>query len=283
MNVGTSEDDALDELLEAIYRNFHYDFRSYTRASLERGVARAKSSLNTPLTKDLLARIQTEPDVFSKLVRHLTISVSDLFRDPSYYQSLRKLVIPHLASYASPRIWVAGCGKGEEAYSIAIILEEEGILDRSLIYATDIDESSLEVAAAGAYPTDRAIGFSQNYLDAGGTKVLDSYYESSTSQFKFADRLRRRITFSDHSLATDAVFAEVQLVSCRNVLIYFDQTLQDRAIGLFRDSLCARGFLGLGPRETLVFSAHTSAFEPLSDVDRIYRLRQGQEAKRLTG
>lgn len=272
-SVETGEDQALDELLETIYRKHHYDFRSYTRTSLQRGIARAMASLRAASTADLLARVLTEPTAFAQLLPHLTVNVSDLFRDPSYYRALRQEVVPHLASYASPRIWVAGCGRGEEAYSIAIALHEGGILDRCLIYATDIDAPSLEMATAGNYSSERLADFSQNYLDGGGQARLADYYTRSPTYVSFVPWLKERISFTDHSLATDSAFAEVQLVSCRNVLIYFDQTLQDRATGMFRDSLCPRGFLGLGPKESLTFSAHCGAFMPVVEAERIYRLR----------
>lgn len=266
-------EEGLELLLEAIYRHYHYDFRSYARASLRRGVTRAMLSLRTASVTELVERVSEEPAVFSELLAHLTIRVSDLFRDPSYYRILRERVVPHLATYPSLRIWVAGCGTGEEAYSIAIVLQEEGLLERSLIYATDIDPESLEIAEAGVYEIGRVRGFSSNYFEAGGRASLSEYYVCASSSVAFGRALRKSILFSDHSLATDAGFAEMQLVSCRNVLIYFDPDLQHRAIHLFRDSLCPRGFLGLGAKETLAFTRHAAAFEPFAEDERIYRLK----------
>lgn len=263
----------LDLLLEAIYRIYHYDFRRYARSSLHRGVARAQAALGSPTITHLLDRIVHESSAFAEALRYLTIQVSDLFRDPEYFLLLRKQVTPHLATYPSLRIWVAGCGTGEEAYSIAIILHEEGLLDRSLIYATDIDMESMRIAEAGAYELGRIGGFSDNYFRAGGRASLSDYYTTAPSHAAFIPMLRRHILFSDHSLATDAAFAEMQLVSCRNVLIYFDRELQNRTIGLFRDSLCPRGFLGLGPKETLAFSDHATFLEPLANDERIYRIK----------
>jgi chemotaxis protein methyltransferase CheR len=267
--------DQLDQLLETIYRKYHYDFRSYARASMQRSVTRAESNLGIPIAR-LLAGALEEPAVFSKLLPYLTVQVSDLFRDPSYYGVLRRTVVPYLATYASPRIWVAGCGTGEEAYSMAIMLHEEGLLERSLIYATDIDAASLEIARAGVYGVDRVRTFSENYSGAGGRTSLSNYYAAASSGAAFSRMLNRRISFSDHSLATDAAFAEVHLISCRNVFVYFDQDLQGRSIRLFRESLCPRGFLGLGSTETLEFSNHASAFEPFAAGERIYRLRMNQ-------
>ena len=263
----------LDLLLEEIYRRYHYDFRSYARSSLHRRIAHAQSSLGSSSVKHLRESVIRDPRAFTELLRYLTIQVSDFFRDPGYHRILREEVMPHLATFPSLKIWVAGCGTGEEAYSIGIILQEEGLLDRSLIYATDIDAESLRAAEAGIYRLERVRGFSENYIRAGGRASLSNYYTTAYSHAVFTPLLRKHVMFSDHSLATDAAFAEVQLVSCRNVLIYFDHELQHRAIGLFRDSLCPRGFLGLGSKETLTFSAHAAAFEPFAADERIYRVR----------
>lgn len=263
----------LDLLLEAIYRIYHYDFRDYARSSLRRSVAQAQSALGSSTITHLLARIIHEPGVFAEVLRHLTIQVSDLFRDPDYFRLLREKVMPHLATYPSLRIWVAGCGRGEEAYSIAIVLHEEGLLDRSLIYATDIDCEAMKIAKAGAYEIGRIDRFSENYLRSGGRASLSDYYTTGVSRVAFVPMLRKHILFSDHSLATDSAFAEMHLVSCRNVLIYFDRKLQGRTIRLFRDSLCPRGFLGLGPKETVTASDHASFLETLTNDERIYRVK----------
>lgn len=266
-------DSELDLLLEEIYTRYHHDFRQYARSSLKRGVARAQAALGSPTLAQLLERIAQEPQTFAELLRYLTIQVSDLFRDPAYFRCLREKVVPYLATYPSLRVWVAGCGTGEEAYSLAILLHEEGLLQHSLIYATDIDPDSMRTAKTGSFELERARGFGDNYLRAGGRASLPSYYAVESSRLTFHQMLRERIVISEHSLATDAAFAEVQLVSCRNVLIYFEQALQERALGLFRSALCRRGFLGLGPKETLMFSSHLSAFEAVSADDRVFRLK----------
>lgn len=263
----------LDGLLEAIFRRYHYDFRHYARTHIARRIARARASLGSPSIRHLLDGVLRDPAAFGVLLEHLTVQVSDLFRDPSYYALLREQVVPLLATYPRPRIWVAGCGTGEEAYSMAILLEEEELLERSLIYATDIDARSLQIGEAGAYDLERVRGFSENYFRAGGRGSLSDYYTAAYARASFDPSLRRRILFSDHCLATDAAFAEVQLVSCRNVLIYFDGQLRDHAIGLLRESLCPRGFLGLGTKETLLFSRHASSFEPFAAHERVYRLK----------
>jgi chemotaxis protein methyltransferase CheR len=263
----------LDRFLESVYQRFHYDFRHYSRSFLRRRVNQAASSLGSPSIAHLLDRVVRDPGALAELLHQLTIQVSDFFRDPGYYRALRERVVPHLATYPSLRIWVAGCGAGEEAYSIAILLREAGLLERTLIYATDIDARSLQTAQAGVYDLERVRGFSENYFSAGGRASLSEYFSTASTRAVVDATLRKRILFSDHSLATDAAFSEVQLVSCRNVLIYFDNELQDRAVGLFRDSLCPRGFLGLGSKERLTFSSHAPAFESLADDERIYRAK----------
>jgi chemotaxis protein methyltransferase CheR len=268
-----AEEIELDLLLEAIYRVHQYDFRGYARSSLRRSVARALSALDCATITELLDRIVHEPDAFTEALRHLTIQVSDLFRDPSYFALLRDKVAPHLATYPSVRIWIAGCGTGEEAYSIAILLHEEGLLDRSLIYATDIDMESMSIARAGAYEAARMRQFEENYRSSGGRARLSDYFVVSGSRAAVVPMLRRRIFFSDHSLATDSSFMEAQLISCRNVLIYFDRELQNRSVALFRDSLCPRGFLGLGHGETLAFSHHASFLELVAGNEQIYRVK----------
>jgi chemotaxis protein methyltransferase CheR len=261
----------IDLLLEAIYRKYSYEFRHYARASLRRRILGAVSKLRAESVSMLQHVILRDPAVFAAFLAELTVPVSELFRDPEYFAVLRTRVCPVLATYPSLRVWVAGCSTGEEVYSMAIMLEEEGLLDRSLIYATDINPASLRAAEAGVYALERMAGFTRNYQQAGGTRSLADYYTAAYGGVAFARRLRARVTFSDHCLATDHVFAEVQLVSCRNVLIYFDRDLQHRAIGLFRDSLVPRGFLGLGGRESLRVSAHANAFEEFARDERIYR------------
>jgi chemotaxis protein methyltransferase CheR len=270
---GIDEDMELELLLEGVFRTYHHDFRHYVRSSLRRRVEEARVALRLPTITRLLDAILHDPAMFAKFLGHMTIQVSDFFRDPSYWRSLQVHVLPHLETYPFLRVWIAGCGAGEEAYSMAILLSEAGLLERSQIYATDIASASLEEAARGLYALDRVRSFSSNYLQAGGRASLSDYYGTTRSHAAFAPELRRRILFSDHSLATDSAFAEVQLVSCRNVLIYFDRALQDRAVSMFAESLCPRGFLGLGRKESLALSVHVNQFDTVVADDRIYRKR----------
>lgn len=264
----------LQLLIDAIYLKYHYDFRGYAQASLRRRMRAALLRFNCSSLSQLQDRVLREPAMLTAMMDFLTVQVSDMFRDPAYYQALRRHVVPMLRTYPSLKIWIAGCSTGEEAYSMAILLREEGLLDRTLIYATDINGQALQRAEAGIYDLDRIAGFTENHRRSGGSSSLSDYYMAAYGRAVFDKSLRRNIVFSDHSLATDSVFAEVQLVSCRNVLIYFNRSLQDRAIGLFRDALCRKGFLGIGAKESLRFSDHSDDFV---DVDREYRLYQKKD------
>jgi len=261
----------IELLLEAIYRRFHYDFRNYAMSSLRRRLARACDALHCATVSRLQERVLHDASVFPMLLRYLTIQVSDMFRDPAYFLAMRERVVPLLRTFPSLKLWIAGCSSGEEAYSFAILLREEGLLERTTLYATDIDSEALRSAQQGIYELSRVARFSENHLKAGGRCSLSTYYTSGYDAAVFDRSLAAHIVFSDHSLSTDSVFAEVQLISCRNVLIYFDRTLQDRALGLFRESLCHSGFLGLGAKENLRFSAHGAAFRPLAPDERIFQ------------
>jgi chemotaxis protein methyltransferase CheR len=258
-------------LLDAIFHKYHYDFRSYAGASLKRRVQVALNRFDCGSLSQLQDRVLRDSKLFTDLLGYLTVQVSDMFRDPSYWKALREKVVPYLRTYPSIKVWIAGCATGEEAYSIAIVLAEEELLDRAMIYATDINPECLRAAEDGVYDVDRFARFSANYLEAGGRASLSDYYSAGYSSAVLDRALKKSILFSDHSLATDSVFAEVELISCRNVLIYFERELQDRAIGVLRDSLCRRGFLGLGGKETLRFSTHGPAFSELVADERIYQ------------
>ncbi len=257
-----SDEVALDALLHVIFERYHYDFRSYARASLHRRVHAALGRLGVTSMAQLTERIATDDRAFGELLPWFTVQLSDLFRDPAYFAHFREQIVPVLRTYPSRKIWVAGCSTGEEAYSFAIILREENLLDRTLIYATDIYAQSLRTAEAGVYDLDRMRTFSENHRKSGGKTSLSEHYSTTAHGAMFDKSLREHIVFADHSLATDAVFAEVHVVSCRNVLIYFAAALQNRALGLFRDSLVRHGWLGLGPKETIEFSPLRDRFVP---------------------
>ncbi|THD61249.1 CheR family methyltransferase [Phenylobacterium sp.] len=268
------EDLEIQLLLEALYQRYHYDFRRYARASTKRRLLLARDRLGFDSVSMMQAGLLHDPALLPRLLDFLTVQVSEMFRDPSYFRALREQVLPHLRTYPSLKVWVAGCSNGEELYSLAILFREEGLDQRTLFYATDINPSALQAAEAGVYPLDQVRKFTQNHQKSGGKSSLSEYYTADYGRAAFDKTLRSRVVFSDHSLVTDAVFAEMHLISCRNVLIYFDRALQDRAIGLFRDSLARKGFLGLGSKENLRFSSHAAAFSDFVREEKIYQRRE---------
>lgn len=271
MQTSKNEDIEINLLLEAIFQKYHYDFRGYAMASVKRRLQQAKSNFNCNSYSMLQDRVMHEPAIVPQLLGYLTVQVSELFRDPHYFRAIREQIIPHLRTYPSLKVWIAGCSTGEELYSFAILFREEGLEDRTMFYATDINPDALRRAESGVYNLDRIQLFTENHQKSGGKSSLSHYYTAAYGAATFDKTLRKRTVFSDHSLVSDAVFAEMHLVSCRNVLIYFDRDLQDRAIGLFTDSLARKGFLGLGSKETLRFSPHADAYTEFSRDERIYQ------------
>lgn len=268
------EDIELQLLLEAIYRRYTYDFRQYSLASIRRRLKQAKERFNCHSYSALQDLVLHEPSLMPELLSYLTVQVSEMFRDPSYYRALREQVVPHLRTYPSLKVWIAGCSSGEELYSMVILFREEGLEDRTLFYATDINPEALARAEVGVYHLEQIPTFTENHRKSGGKSSLSDYYTADYGAAIFDKSLRQRVVFSDHSLVSDAVFGEMQLISCRNVLIYFDRALQDRVIGLFRDSLSHRGFLGLGAKESIRFSQHSDAFNDFCRAERLYQ-KQG--------
>lgn len=265
------EDIEISLLLEALYRRYHYDFRHYARASIKRRLRQARRQLGFASFSALQDAVLHDSAMVPRLLDYLTVQVSEMFRDPAYFRAIREKVAPHLRTYPSLKIWIAGCSSGEELHSFAILFREEGLLERTLFYATDINPSALEIARNGVYAMDRIKTFTENHQKSGGKSSLSDYYTAAYGRAVFDKTLRSRVVFSDHSLVTDAVFTEAQFISCRNVLIYFDRPLQDRALGLFRDSLSRKGFLGLGSKESLRFSSHAGAFDEFVREEKIYQ------------
>ena len=258
-------------LIEAIYLKYSYDFRDYSGASIKRRVQHALHQLECMTVSALQERVLQDPGAFTQLLHYLTIPVSEMYRDPEHFLAIRRDVVPLLRTYPSLKVWGAGCSTGEEVYSLAILLREEGLLERTIIYATDINPGSLDKARQGIYSLENVRAYTGNYQRAGGRRSFADYYTAAYGNAIFDSSLRENVTFADHSLATDSVFSETQLISCRNVLIYFNKKLQERAFGLFHESLCHRGFLALGSKETLDFSAYAHQFEALARRERIYR------------
>ena len=268
------EDLEIQLLLEALFQRYHYDFRHYARASIKRRLVQARDQLGFPTLSALQDRVLHDPTMLPRLLDYLTVQVSEMFRDPSYFRALREKVLPHLRTYPSLKVWIAGCSNGEEVYSLAILFREEGLYDRTIFYATDINPEALAAAEAGVYSLDRIRKFTENHQKSGGKSSLSDYYTAAYGRAAFDKSLRDNVVFSDHSLVTDAVFGEMHLISCRNVMIYFDRALQDRAVGLFRESLARKGFLGLGSKESLRFSAHAAAFSDFVPEEKIYQRRE---------
>ncbi|WP_149114540.1 CheR family methyltransferase [Limnoglobus roseus] len=267
------DDVELRLLLDAIAQVYHYDFRGYSMASVKRRLSHAKERFACRSYSQLQDRVLHEPDVFPALLAFLTVQVSELFRDPAYFRAIREKVVPHLRTYPSLKVWVAGCSAGEEVYSLAILFREEGLEDRTLFYGTDINTEALRKAEAGVYELERIPLFTENHRRAGGKSSLSDYYTAAYGAARFDPSLRKRTVFSDHSLVSDQVFGEMQLVSCRNVLIYFDRNLQDRAVGLFKDALVRKGFLGLGSKESLRFNKHSEDFSEFARDEKLYQKR----------
>jgi chemotaxis protein methyltransferase CheR len=268
-----TEDIEIQLLLEALYQRYHYDFRNYAAASIKRRLKQGREQMGFQSFSALQDSLLHDPAMLPRFLGYLTVQVSEMFRDPSYFRAIREKVVPHLRTYPSLKIWIAGCSSGEELYSLVILFREEGLEQRTLFYATDINQDALAQAGAGIYSLDRIQLFTENHRKSGGKSSLSDYYSAGYGRASFDKSLRQHVVFSDHSLVTDAVFAEMHLVSCRNVLIYFDRALQDRALGLFTDSLARKGFLGLGSKESMRFSKHAGAFADFVREERIYQKR----------
>ena len=266
-------EEEVQEFLAFIFDEHHTDFSGYSSSFMNRRLTYAMKVLRAPDLRGLQQKIRDDSDTFEKFLKVITVPTTEMFRDPTYFHYLRVEVLPYLSTFSSIKIWVAGCSTGEEIYSFAIMLEEEGLLDRSLIYATDINLSSLKKAEEGIFQIRHLPLYTKNYQKAGGVRAFSDYYHADEGFAIFEKRLTDRIVFADHSLATDSVFTEVQLVSCRNVMIYFSQQLQNRAIGLFHQSLVRGGVLGIGNTENISFSDHKDQFDTLSAKNKIYRKR----------
>ena len=258
-------------LLEAVYRHYGFDFRSYAYSSLKRRVWKRihQDGLNT--ITQLADRVLHDPAMMEKLLLDLSINVTAMFRDPGFYAAFREKVVPSLRTYPFIRIWHAGCSTGEEVFSMAILLEEEGLYDRARIYATDINEVVLQRARTGIFPLDKMQEYTQNYLKAGGRRSFSEYYTAKYDGALFNAALTRNVVFSQHNLVTDGSFSEFNVIVCRNVMIYFDRELQNRVHGLFHDSLGRFGALALGNKETLRFTEFEDRYEVVDAREKIYR------------
>lgn len=261
----------MDLLLEALYRQFGYDFRNYNKAHVKRRLIFRMQQLGLKSFSQLQHQILYDNSTLALVLKDLSINVTEMYRDPSFYNSLRKDVIPVLRTYPYLKIWHAGCATGEEVYSFAILLKEEGLYDRSQIYATDFNTEVLEIAKKGIYPTSRIKEYTYNYQAAGGKNSFSDYYVARYNAALFNPDLRQNIVFAEHNLVTDSVFAETHLIICRNVLIYFDRSLQNKVLNLFNDSLIKGGYLGLGSKETIMFSSIQEDFLITNPNEKIFQ------------
>ncbi len=261
----------LDLILEAIYQKYGYDFRDYAKASIRRRLRYRLSRSNIKTVSEMQHKLLYDKEFFDTLLLDLTINVTEMFRDPSFFKTLSETVIPELSNQPFVKIWHAGCSSGEEIYSTAILLKERGIYESSLIYATDANDAVLEKARSGIFDIDKMKDYTINYRKAGGLESFADYYTARYDSAIMDNSLKENIVFSNHNLVTDSVFGEMDLIVCRNVLIYFNRDLQDRVFRLFRDSLRPGGFLCLGSKETIRFSSYSDDFENIVEKERIYR------------
>lgn len=261
-------------LLEAIFLKYGYDFRNYAPAHTKRRLEHRRELEGMANYAEMQHRLLYDEAFFNQLLLDLSINVTEMFRDPWFYEKVRDLVIPHLQTYPYLKIWHAGCSAGQEVYSMSILLEEEGLKDRVQIYATDFNELILQKAKAGIYPMDVVRDYTANYQKSGGKRSFSDYYTADYDHVVMKKGLKDPLLFSSHNLVTDGTFGEMNMICCRNVLIYFNRELQDRVLQLFYDSLCPGGFLCLGSKENINFSCVADKFEVVADREKIYRKKR---------
>ncbi len=266
-----NENIEIELFLQAIYMKFGYDFRNYGKAHIKRRVRHRLSVSDFDNVCELINKMLYDPVFYQEVLQDLSITVTEMFRDPDFYLAVRKEVVPLLKTYPFIKIWHAGCATGEEVYSMAILLKEEGLLKRSQIYATDFNQMALQKARNGIYPIERIKEYTQNYQKSGGKASFSDYYNARYESVILNESLKENIVFADHNLVTDGVFGEMNLVICRNVMIYFDKELQNKVIKLFYDSLVPGGFLCLGSKESLRFADIAHKFDVTTEKQKIYR------------
>ena len=258
-------------LLEGVYRRYGFDFREYAPASLRRRVWRRVHAEGLTTISALQDKLLHDPAAMERLLLDLSINVTAMFRDPTFYSTFREKVVPLLRTYPFTRIWIAGCSTGEEVYSLAILLLEEGLYDRTRVYATDINEAVLDRARAGVFPLDKMREYTKNYINAGGRRAFSEYYLAKYDGAQFQRSLVDNVVFAQHNLVSDRSFNEFNVIICRNVMIYFDRTLQERVHRLFYDSLVMFGVLALGAKETIKLSRFDGCYEDLDANERLYK------------
>ena len=271
IKISENESIEFDLLIEAIYKKYGYDFRNYAKPTLKRRIQNKLSSTGIDSISSMQHRVLYDKKFFESVLIDLTVNVTEMFRDPSFYRAVRENVIPILKKYPFLKIWHAGCSTGEEVYSMAILLEEEGLLARTTLYATDIDEKVLRKAKEGIYPLDKIREYTSNYQKAGGTEAFSDYYTAKYEAVIMDSALKKKIVFSQHNLVTGKAFSEMNMIVCRNVIIYFDKELQNRVLSLFNESLIEKGVLCLGSKESVQFTTSKNHFTELVGKEKIYR------------
>lgn len=261
-------------LLEAIYLKYGFDFREYSSAHTKRRLENRLGLSNLDNFGQMQHRLIHDEEFFNELLLDLSINVTEMFRDPWFYKKIREEVIPHLKTYPFIRSWHAGCSAGQEVYSMCIVLEEEGMKNRTQIYATDFNELILQKARTGIYPIEVIRNYTANYQQAGGRKSFSDYYAAQYDHVIINQELKDKVLFSSHNLVTDGVFGEMNIIFCRNVLIYFNKDLQNKVLKLFHDTLCPGGFLCLGSKESLKFTELSDEFEVVAEREKIYRKKR---------
>lgn len=267
---GDIGNDDYRKLLDSIYHQYGYDFTEYAESSVKRRITHFMNGRRIGSCDELQAVILDDEGIFEEFVQEMSVTVTEMFRDPAFYKEIREKVTARLATYPVIRLWIAGCATGQEIYSMAILLKEEGLLDRTIIYATDINQKSLMAAKEGMYSLEHMRVYTNNYQLAGGKGSFSDYYTAKYNAALFDKSLRNNVVFSPHNLVTDQSFNEFQFIICRNVLMYFNQQLQSKVINLFDESLCTFGFLGLGDKESLLFSGRKDHFEKIDGIQKIY-------------
>lgn len=277
MKIQEIENIEISLLLQAIYERYGYDFRDYARATVERRSRLFAKTAGLKSISEIIPKIMKDELFFEKLVKEFSITVTELFRDPSSYRELKLKVFPILKTYPFIKIWHAGCATGEEVYSLAILLKQEGLYEKATIYATDFNDEALEIAKNGIYSIDNMKQCTANYLSTGGSDALSDYYFAKHDSVIFDKSLRKNVMFANHNLTTDGIFGEMHLIMCKNVLIYFNKTLQNKVLNLFSNSLIHNGYLCLGSKESILFSEVEKKFEYVDKNEKIYRKIENAE------
>jgi len=271
IKISENESIEFDLLIEAIYKKYGYDFRNYSKPTLKRRIQSKLSSTGLDSISAMQHKVLYDKKFFESVLIDLTVNVTEMFRDPTFYRAVREKVIPILKKYSFLKIWHAGCSTGEEVYSMAILLEEENLLSKTTLYATDIDEKVLRKAKEGIYPLDKIREYTTNYQKAGGTESFSDYYTAKYEAVIMDSRLKKKIVFSQHNLVTGKAFSEMNMIVCRNVIIYFDKELQNRVLCLFNDCLIKNGILCLGSKESVHFTTSRNHFGEFVGKEKIYQ------------